>query len=90
VERLDKVSAQPLPYPYWHHLNANDCLSPADLTLWPVIPRANSLAAALSRWVSQAQARRAGWYADSGCAGLRSVGVERCLSVYSEVTVNIS
>jgi hypothetical protein len=22
-----------LPYPYWHHLNASDRLSPADLTL---------------------------------------------------------
>jgi diketogulonate reductase-like aldo/keto reductase len=33
VDRLDKVSAQPLPYPYWHHLNASDRLSPADLTL---------------------------------------------------------
>jgi diketogulonate reductase-like aldo/keto reductase len=32
-ERLDKVSAQPLPYPFWHHLNASDRLSPADLTL---------------------------------------------------------
>jgi hypothetical protein len=33
VDRLDKVSAQPLPYPYWHHLNVSDRLSPADLTL---------------------------------------------------------
>jgi diketogulonate reductase-like aldo/keto reductase len=33
VDRLDKVSAPPLPYPYWHHLNASDRLSPADLTL---------------------------------------------------------
>jgi hypothetical protein len=33
IERLDKVSAQPLPYPFWHHLNAEDRLSPADLTL---------------------------------------------------------
>jgi aryl-alcohol dehydrogenase-like predicted oxidoreductase len=33
VDRLDKVSAQPLPYPFWHHLNASDRLSPADLTL---------------------------------------------------------
>jgi diketogulonate reductase-like aldo/keto reductase len=33
LERLDEVSAQPLPYPYWHHLNASDRLSPADLTL---------------------------------------------------------
>jgi aryl-alcohol dehydrogenase-like predicted oxidoreductase len=34
VERLDVVSAQPLPYPHWHQANtANDRLSPADLTL---------------------------------------------------------
>jgi aryl-alcohol dehydrogenase-like predicted oxidoreductase len=34
VERLDKVSAQPLPYPYWHQGNtSSDRLSPADLTL---------------------------------------------------------
>jgi aryl-alcohol dehydrogenase-like predicted oxidoreductase len=33
MERLDKVSAQPLQYPFWHHLNASDRLSPADLTL---------------------------------------------------------
>jgi diketogulonate reductase-like aldo/keto reductase len=33
IERLDKVSAQPLPYPFWHHLNAKDRLSSADLTL---------------------------------------------------------
>jgi hypothetical protein len=33
VERLDKVSAPPLPYPFWHHLNASDRLSPADLSL---------------------------------------------------------
>ena len=33
VELLDKVSAQPLPYPFWHHLNASDRLSPADLSL---------------------------------------------------------
>ena len=33
VERLDKISEQPLPYPFWHHLNARDRLSPADLTL---------------------------------------------------------
>jgi aryl-alcohol dehydrogenase-like predicted oxidoreductase len=34
VDRLDKVSAQPLPYPFWHHAKAaNDRLSPADLTL---------------------------------------------------------
>ncbi|WP_210481123.1 aldo/keto reductase [Naasia sp. SYSU D00948] len=33
LERLDTVSAQPLPYPFWHHLNAADRLGPADLTL---------------------------------------------------------
>ncbi len=34
VERLDAVSAQPLPYPHWHQAStANDRLSPADLTL---------------------------------------------------------
>jgi aryl-alcohol dehydrogenase-like predicted oxidoreductase len=33
LDRLDAVSAQPLPYPFWHHLNARDRLSPADLTL---------------------------------------------------------
>ena len=33
IERLDKVSAQPLQYQFWHHLNASDRLSPADLTL---------------------------------------------------------
>jgi len=33
MDRLDKVSAQPLPYPFWHHLNASDRLSSADLTL---------------------------------------------------------
>jgi diketogulonate reductase-like aldo/keto reductase len=34
VDRLDKVSAQPLPYPFWHHAkSANDRLGPADLTL---------------------------------------------------------
>src|SRR5512133_2166393 len=33
IERLDRVSAQPLQYPFWHHLNASDRLSPADLTL---------------------------------------------------------
>ena len=32
--RLDTVSAQPLPYPFWHHAkSANDRLGPADLTL---------------------------------------------------------
>ena len=34
MDRLDKISAQPLPYPFWHHAKAaNDRLSPADLTL---------------------------------------------------------
>jgi aryl-alcohol dehydrogenase-like predicted oxidoreductase len=33
IERLDTVSAEPLPYPFWHHLNASDRLSAADLTL---------------------------------------------------------
>jgi aryl-alcohol dehydrogenase-like predicted oxidoreductase len=31
--RLDKVSQQPLIYPYWHQLNAQDRLSEADLLL---------------------------------------------------------
>ena len=32
--RLDKVSAPPLPYPYWHQAStASDRLSPADLAL---------------------------------------------------------
>jgi aryl-alcohol dehydrogenase-like predicted oxidoreductase len=34
VARLDAVSSQPLPYPYWHHANtSSDRLSPADLSL---------------------------------------------------------
>jgi aryl-alcohol dehydrogenase-like predicted oxidoreductase len=34
IERLDKVSAPPLLYPYWHQAKtARDRLSPADLTL---------------------------------------------------------
>jgi aryl-alcohol dehydrogenase-like predicted oxidoreductase len=34
VDRLDKVSAQPLPYPFWHNANATPHrLSAADLTL---------------------------------------------------------
>ncbi len=34
VARLDAVSAQPLPYPYWHQANtSSDRLSPADLSL---------------------------------------------------------
>ena len=33
MERLDQVSAQPLPYPFWHHLNVAERLSAADLTL---------------------------------------------------------
>jgi aryl-alcohol dehydrogenase-like predicted oxidoreductase len=33
-EQLDKVSAPPLIYPYWHQAKtASDRLSPADLTL---------------------------------------------------------
>jgi aryl-alcohol dehydrogenase-like predicted oxidoreductase len=35
IDRLDAVSAQALPYPFWHHLNARDRLSPGDLTLLP-------------------------------------------------------
>ncbi len=34
LTRLDDVSAQPLPYPYWHQANtSSDRLSPADLSL---------------------------------------------------------
>jgi aryl-alcohol dehydrogenase-like predicted oxidoreductase len=34
ITRLDRVSAQPLPYPYWHQANtSSDRLSAADLTL---------------------------------------------------------
>jgi aryl-alcohol dehydrogenase-like predicted oxidoreductase len=34
IERLDKVSAQPLPYPLWHQVRtASDRLGPADMTL---------------------------------------------------------
>jgi aryl-alcohol dehydrogenase-like predicted oxidoreductase len=34
VSRLDTVSAQPLPYPFWHQAKtSSDRLSPADLTL---------------------------------------------------------
>ena len=34
LDRLDRVSAQPLLYPHWHHANtSSDRLSPADLTL---------------------------------------------------------
>jgi diketogulonate reductase-like aldo/keto reductase len=34
MDRLHKVSAQPLPYPYWHQANnSSDRLSSADLTL---------------------------------------------------------
>jgi aryl-alcohol dehydrogenase-like predicted oxidoreductase len=34
LERLDKVSAQPLPYPFWHQTsNASERFGPADLTL---------------------------------------------------------
>ena len=36
VERLDKVSSQPLPYPLWHQArNARERFGPADLTLLP-------------------------------------------------------
>jgi aryl-alcohol dehydrogenase-like predicted oxidoreductase len=36
VERLDKVSAQPLPYPLWHQVrNASERFGPADSTLLP-------------------------------------------------------
>ncbi|MTD12370.1 aldo/keto reductase [Nakamurella sp. YIM 132087] len=34
IDALDQVSAQPLPYPYWHQANtSSDRLSPADLSL---------------------------------------------------------
>jgi aryl-alcohol dehydrogenase-like predicted oxidoreductase len=33
IDRLNQVSAYNLPYPFWHHLNASDRLSPADRTL---------------------------------------------------------
>jgi len=34
LDRLDAVSATPLPYPFWHHAaTSSDRLSPADLTL---------------------------------------------------------
>jgi diketogulonate reductase-like aldo/keto reductase len=34
LDRLDEVSANPLPYPFWHQLNtSSDRLSAADLTL---------------------------------------------------------
>lgn len=33
LEKLDAISEQQLPYPFWHHLNAADRLSTADLTL---------------------------------------------------------
>ncbi|MDU0349627.1 aldo/keto reductase [Actinomyces sp. MRS3W] len=33
LDRLDAISDTGLPYPFWHHLNAADRLSPADLTL---------------------------------------------------------
>jgi hypothetical protein len=45
VERLDKVSTQPLPYPLWHQArNASERFGPADLTLLSRHPRARSLA----------------------------------------------
>ena len=34
---MDKVSAQPLPYPFWHHAKAaNDRLGPPISHCWPV------------------------------------------------------
>ena len=34
IARLDDVSAQPLPYPYWHQVNtSSERLGPADLSL---------------------------------------------------------
>jgi aryl-alcohol dehydrogenase-like predicted oxidoreductase len=39
LERLDKVSAQPLPYPLWHQArNASERFSPGDSTLLPRLP----------------------------------------------------
>jgi aryl-alcohol dehydrogenase-like predicted oxidoreductase len=39
VERLDRVSAQPLPYPLWHQArNASERFSPGDSTLLPRLP----------------------------------------------------
>jgi aryl-alcohol dehydrogenase-like predicted oxidoreductase len=36
IERLDKVSAQPLPYPLWHQTqNASERFGPGDMTLMP-------------------------------------------------------
>ena len=45
VERLDKVSMQPLPYPLWHQArNASERFGPADSTLLPRLARDRSLA----------------------------------------------
>jgi aryl-alcohol dehydrogenase-like predicted oxidoreductase len=45
VERLDKVSAQPLPYPLWHQArNASERFGPADMTLLPRLAWDRSLA----------------------------------------------
>jgi aryl-alcohol dehydrogenase-like predicted oxidoreductase len=50
VERLDKVSAQPLAYPYWHQVNtSSDLLSPADLTLLARHVKGGVIAPALRR-----------------------------------------
>ena len=50
MDRLDKVSAQPLPYPFWHHAkSANDRLSPADLTLLGVTSTAESFVSSRRR-----------------------------------------
>jgi aryl-alcohol dehydrogenase-like predicted oxidoreductase len=50
MERLDKVSAQPLPYPYWHQVNtSSDLLSPADLTLLARHVKGGVIAPALRR-----------------------------------------
>jgi aryl-alcohol dehydrogenase-like predicted oxidoreductase len=44
MERLDKVSAQPLPYPLWHQArNASERFGPADSTLLPRLARDRSL-----------------------------------------------
>ena len=45
MKRLDKVSAQPLPYPLWHQArNASERFGPADLTLLPRLAWDRSLA----------------------------------------------
>jgi aryl-alcohol dehydrogenase-like predicted oxidoreductase len=44
AERLDKVSAQPLPFPLWHQArNASERFGTADLTLLPRLARDRSL-----------------------------------------------